>query len=251
MPRANRHFISGHVWHITHRCHKKEFLLKFARDRKRWLHWLFESKKRYGLTILNYIVTSNHVHLLVQDNGQGEIAKSMQLIAGRTAQEYNQRKKRKGAYWEDRYHATAIDTHDYLIKCLVYVDMNMVRSGLVKIPDQWPQSGYNEIQQPPKRYALIDIKKLCELCGMQSVEEFKQQHKQWVEQAIASNRLEQEDQWSKSLAVGDRQFVESIKKEMGLLVKYRTTKEVDGCYEVRDDGLSYSIHFGDENSCLS
>ncbi|VAW65049.1 Transposase and inactivated derivatives [hydrothermal vent metagenome] len=34
----------------------------------------------------------------------------MQLIAGRTAQEYNQRKNRKGAFWEDRYHATAIDT---------------------------------------------------------------------------------------------------------------------------------------------
>ena len=29
MPRANRHYIPGYVWHITHRCHKKEFLLKF------------------------------------------------------------------------------------------------------------------------------------------------------------------------------------------------------------------------------
>ena len=27
---------------------------------------------------------------------------SMQLVAGRTGQEYNQRKNRKGAYWEDR-----------------------------------------------------------------------------------------------------------------------------------------------------
>jgi hypothetical protein len=27
------------------------------------------------------------------------------LIAGRTGQEFNQRKSRKGAYWEDRYHA--------------------------------------------------------------------------------------------------------------------------------------------------
>jgi putative transposase len=26
---------------------------------------------------------------------------SIQLIAGRTAQEYNQRKKRKGAFWEE------------------------------------------------------------------------------------------------------------------------------------------------------
>ena len=36
MPRANRHYIPGYVWHITHRCDKKEFLLKFARDRRRW-----------------------------------------------------------------------------------------------------------------------------------------------------------------------------------------------------------------------
>jgi hypothetical protein len=43
MPRANRHYIPGYVWHITHRCHKKDFLLKFARDRRRWLRWLFEA----------------------------------------------------------------------------------------------------------------------------------------------------------------------------------------------------------------
>ncbi len=60
MARANRHHIPGQVWHITHRCHKKEFLLKFAQDRKRWLQWLFEAKKRFGLDILNYTVTSNH-----------------------------------------------------------------------------------------------------------------------------------------------------------------------------------------------
>ena len=81
MPRANRHFLPGHVWHITHRCHKKDFLLKFARDRDCWRHWLFEAKKRYGLCVLNYIVTSNHIHLLVRDRGQGEIARSMQLVA--------------------------------------------------------------------------------------------------------------------------------------------------------------------------
>ncbi len=41
MPRAHRHFLPGHVWHITHRCHKKEFLLKFARDRHLWRYWPF------------------------------------------------------------------------------------------------------------------------------------------------------------------------------------------------------------------
>ena len=96
MPRANRHFLPGHVWHITHRCHQKEFLLKFARERRRYLHWVFQAKKRFGLSVLNYMVTSNHVHLLLKDTGPNVIAHSIQLIAGRTAQEYNQRKDRQG-----------------------------------------------------------------------------------------------------------------------------------------------------------
>jgi putative transposase len=119
MPRAKRYFMSGYAWHITHRCHKREFLLKFAKDRSSWAGWLFEAKKRYRLRVLNYMVTSNHVHLLVFDSGERNIIpKSMQLIAGRTAQEFNQRKKRKGAFWEDRYHATAVETNQHLISCL-------------------------------------------------------------------------------------------------------------------------------------
>ena len=82
MARANRHHIPGQVWHITHRCHKQEFLLKFARDRKRWLQWLFEARKRYGLQILDYVVTSNHIHLLIIDGDTEVLPKSLFIITG-------------------------------------------------------------------------------------------------------------------------------------------------------------------------
>ncbi len=48
-------------------------MLKFAKDRRKWLRWLFESKKRFGTRILNYTVTSNHIHLLVQDGGGRDV----------------------------------------------------------------------------------------------------------------------------------------------------------------------------------
>ena len=131
MARAKRHYIPGYIWHITHRCHKREFLLKFTKDRHRYLQWLYQARKRYGLTILNYMVTSNHIHLLVADTGDRDvIPNSMQLVAGRTGQEYNKRKDRKGAYWEDRYHATAVESGDHLARCMVYIDTNMVRAGV-------------------------------------------------------------------------------------------------------------------------
>jgi putative transposase len=52
---------------------------------------VFEAKKRFGLSVLDYMVTSN-VHLLIKDTGPNVIAGSMQLIADRTRQEYNARK---------------------------------------------------------------------------------------------------------------------------------------------------------------
>jgi hypothetical protein len=75
---------------------------------------VLEAKKRFGLSVLDYIVTCNHVHLLVKDTGPNVIANSIQLIASRTGQEYNQRKGRHGAFWEDRYHATAIEADKHL-----------------------------------------------------------------------------------------------------------------------------------------
>ena len=62
--------------------------VKFSKDRRRYLQWLWEAKKRYGLVILNYIVTSNHIHLLVADDGDRmSILRSIQLVAARTGQE--------------------------------------------------------------------------------------------------------------------------------------------------------------------
>ncbi len=69
-----------------------------------------------------------HVHLLVYGNEDHEIVpRSLQLIAGRTAQAYNRRKKRHGDFWEDRYHATAVDTDEHLIRCMVYIDFHPVK----------------------------------------------------------------------------------------------------------------------------
>ena len=33
----------------------------------------------------------------------------------------------------------------------------MVRAGVVDDPVKWVNSGYHEIQQPPKRYRVIDL----------------------------------------------------------------------------------------------
>jgi putative transposase len=202
MPRAKRNYSPGGVWHLTHRCHNRDFLLKFRRDRVRWRYWLFEARKRYGLSVLNYIVTSNHIHLLVFDRKPYAIQKSMQLVAGRVAQEYNRRKSRKGAFWEDRYFSTAIACDHHLIRCLVYIDLNMVRAGVVRHPAQWKDSGYVEIQSPPMRYRVIDSEALCRLTCSSSVNSLRRNHRHWVQEELAKGQPRRQAQWSEATAVG-------------------------------------------------
>jgi putative transposase len=251
MARADRHYIPGCVWHITHRCHKKEFLLRFARDPQRWLQWLLEGKKRFGTCILNYAVTSNHIHLLVKDSREREvIPQTIQLLAGRTGQEYNRRKNQKGAFWEDRYHATAVEACHHLIQCMVYMDLNMVRPGVVTHPSEWPFSGYNEIQNPRQRYSLIDHGSLMDLLDIKCMEELRRSYREWVEESFARQGGKRESRWTESIAIGSKAFVEKTKAELGIKPIGREVMGVDGGYELRERDVSYNAIFAGENSGL-
>lgn len=251
MPRGNRYYIPGLIWHITHRCHKKEFLLKFARDRRRWLRWLYEAKKRFGTRILNYNVTSNHIHLLIQDGGSREtLPKTIQMIAGRTAQEYNIRKRRKGAFWEDRYHATAVQDDDHLIRCLVYIDLNMVRAGVVKHPSEWLFCGYNEIQAPSQRYNLIDRKRLMTLFGIDDSDRLSEVYKGWVEEVLGRDKNSREAKWTQSIAVGDKYFVEQVKDKLGFKAIGRKVTATGNDFELKENVSPYRVNFIGEMSTL-
>ena len=247
MPRANRYFLPGYVWHITQRCHDRAFLLKASRDRDVWRRWLYEARRRYSLCVLNYIVTSNHVHLLVYGkNDDQTIAKSMQLISGRTAQSYNRRRGRRGAYWEDRYHAVAVEHGDYLERCLVYIDLNMVRAGAVEHPSLWRHGGYVEIQSPKPRYRVIDLACLTQLLAFSSVDQFQLAHRQWVDATLASRSV-RVPAWTEAVAVGSERFTRTIKAHLGVSCLHRKTELNEAGFVLKEGGMPYTARIKVKN----
>ena len=227
--------------------------MRFARDRRRWLQWLFEAKKRFGTSILNYAVTSNHAHLLINDaKGREVIPQTMQLVAGRTGQEYNERKNRRGGFWEDRYHATAVETDSHLNQCMVYIDLNMVRAGVVRHPSEWPFCGYSEIQNPRQRYSLIDYESVSDLFEVRSVEEFQKAHKGWVEEAFEKeSHRERQPLWTESIAVGSEAFVKETKGKLGTRARGRKVRPASGSFELREPRTRYETDFDLERDDLT
>jgi REP-associated tyrosine transposase len=173
------------------------------------------------------------------------------VIAGRTAQEFNIRKNRKGAFWEDRYHATAVQTDVHLAKCLVYIDLNMVRAGVVKHPSEYGISGYNEIQNPPERYSIINRKTLMELFDTRNDKSFRKDHHDWVETELKNEASERNPSWSESIAVGSKHFVENIQHKLGVKALGRSVSSREGMSVLKEPHAPYKALFATQKRPLS
>jgi hypothetical protein len=57
-----------------------------------------------------------------------------------------------------------------------YIDLKMVRAGAVDHPLKWAHSGYQEIQESPKQYSVIDLQGLVTLRGFSNLADFQQAH---------------------------------------------------------------------------
>jgi putative transposase len=56
---------------------------------------------------------------------------------------------------ENRYHAVAIETESHLVKCLVSIDLNMVRAGVVQHPEQLSFSGAAKMRSACRRRGMV------------------------------------------------------------------------------------------------
>ena len=239
MGRANRLRLDGGVFHITHRCHNRAFLLKFARDRDAYRANAREHLRRYDLSVLDYCVTSNHVHLLVDAPERLEVSGFMRDVASEFARAYNRRKDRADAFWGDNYHATLVEDGEYLWRCLCYIELNMVRCGVVEHPRDWEWVGYHEIMGQRRRYRLIDVDRLCWRLRVQTVEEVRRNLIASLSEKIAREEVKREPCWTSSLAVGSLEFVEKVKP---LILSRRETEVVpiaENVWALRDAVVAY------------
>jgi len=201
--------------------------LKFARDRDAYRSKMREALRQFEIWLLDYCLTSNHVHLLIDAEERLEVSGFMQKVAGEFARGYNQRKGRTNAFWGDNFHATLVDSGEYLWRCLRYIELNMVRCGVVSHPREWEWCGHREIMGTRKRYRLLDLDRLCwrlateDLDGMDGM---RSHLANTLEERIARDELKREACWTESLAVGNPSFLERIKP---LVLSRRETQIVE------------------------
>jgi len=131
------------------------------------------------------------------------------------ARYYNHHKNLTGSFWEGRYKSTLIQDGTHLSRCLFYIDMNMVRAGVVKHPRQWKWSGHHELTGMRKRYCVLNIEKLLSKLECFDYYSFLKWYTGTIDGILLKEKQQREAFWTESKCIGDEFFVKKMadKKE--------------------------------------
>ncbi len=72
---------------------------------------------------------------------------------------HNRRFHRRGSFWEGRFKSTLLMDLDAIQECLLYVELNPVRAGLVQRPEQWTRSSAY-LRHLKKNHWLLSLEEL-------------------------------------------------------------------------------------------
>lgn len=144
MPRKNRIWYPGLIYHVTARGNRKESIFKDENDYKMYLHCIEEAVKYYSnkYKIISYCLMTNHVHLQVktEDIHIGRLIGRINFIY---AMSFNKKYDYIGHLFQGRYASEVIDDDKYLLQASKYIHRNPVRAKLVAKPEDYRWSSYN------------------------------------------------------------------------------------------------------------
>ncbi len=156
MPRLQRIMAAGFPQHVVQRGNNREDCFFAEADHAAYLHWLERAARTYQVAIHAYVLMANHVHLLVTPGSEGGVSRMMQYLGRHYVQYINKTYRRSGTLWERRFHASVVETEAYLLTLHRYIELNPVRAGMVKAPEQYKWSSAREHLAPVGSSLIVD-----------------------------------------------------------------------------------------------
>lgn len=142
MARLPRLTLAGYPHHIIQRGNNRQMIFADMQDFEAMLVLLAESAQKFAVAVHAYVLMDNHFHLLATPATAEALPLMMQAVGRSYVRYFNNRHGRSGTLWEGRYRSTLIETERYLLACMVYIDLNPVRVGMVAQAADWRWSSH-------------------------------------------------------------------------------------------------------------
>ena len=218
-----RLIVDNACYHVITRGNEKSVVFKDTNDYKEHMKLVLRYKDRYGSRIYGWCLMNNHVHLIFLLNSLCNISRFMQQLNLRYFVYYNNVYGYVGHLFQGRFKSKIIETSQYLMQCGKYVELNPVRGGLVRFPQEYKFSSYNYYAKGKLDSLLTDDPLYLELSDSAMLRRIR-----YGDFVVDNNIMR-----GKQPFIGSKQFVERLKEEYGLNAKRargRPKKIGDGSY---------------------
>ena len=142
MPRPARIQLEGLAYHIINRGNNRQDIFKGADDLDVYLKVIKRFKEKYSFKLYGYCLMDNHVHLIMEPTRPNTLSKIIQSITLSHIRLYHSKYKSSGHLWQGRFKNSIIQTDEYLLQCLKYIELNPVKANIVSSPGDYRWSSY-------------------------------------------------------------------------------------------------------------
>ena len=142
MPRKPRICIPDIPQHVIQRGNNRQPCFYAESDYRYYLDTLREAIERNTCELHAYVLMTNHVHLLITPSTEFGLSHVMQDLGRKYVRYINHTYKRTGTLWEGRFKSSLVDSNNYLLTCMRYIELNPVRAGMVDHPGEYYWSSF-------------------------------------------------------------------------------------------------------------
>jgi putative transposase len=94
--------------------------------------------------IIAYCLMPTHFHLLARPSTNDSLSQLLKNALNGYARYFNTKYKRRGTLWMSRFKNVIVEDDEQLLHVSRYIHLNPVTAGLVKKPEEWRYSSYQE-----------------------------------------------------------------------------------------------------------
>ncbi len=142
MPRKPRAEELNTIYHILNRANARMKICFTCEDYEMIENTLFEAKIKFDINIYTYCIMSNHFHLLLSGNKEGEIQKFMHWFTSIQTQRWHKIHNTSGTghLYQGRYKMFKVDNEKYFFTVLRYIEQNPIKAKITQTIGEWKYS---------------------------------------------------------------------------------------------------------------
>ena len=159
MPRIARHAPGGIIYHVLNRGVGKATLFRSRKDFEAFQRCLVQTQQLLPMRILAYCVMSNHWHLVLWPQEDGELAKFVMRLTISHVRRWliHRRQVGTGHVYQGRYKSFAMQDDGHLSTVCRYVERNPLRADIVKGSSDWCWSSAGQSALPKELQVELEV----------------------------------------------------------------------------------------------